>query len=69
VGLVFYGNQRQFEHDFVIAPGVDPGRIAWRIDGAGASVDAEGTFALGASNGRAKFKKPVLYQMDGDRTF
>ncbi|MGO9010590.1 MAG: SBBP repeat-containing protein [Bryobacteraceae bacterium] len=67
VDLVFYGNQRQLEYDFVIAPGADPSRIAWRIDGARASVDAEGNLALSAPNGPASFKKPVLYQMDGGR--
>jgi uncharacterized protein (TIGR03437 family) len=67
VDLVFYGNQRQLEYDFVIAPGADASHIAWRIDGAGASVDAEGNLALRAFNGRASFKKPVLYQKDGDK--
>jgi len=67
VDLVFYGNQRQLEYDFVVAPGADPSRIAWRIDGARASVDAEGNLVLSASNGPASFKKPALYQLDGDR--
>ena len=67
VDLVFYGNQRQLEYDFVVAPGADPSRIAWRIDGARASVDAEGNLVLNAPNGPAIFKKPVLYQMDGDK--
>jgi uncharacterized protein (TIGR03437 family) len=67
VDLVLYGNQRQLEYDFVVAPGADPSRIAWRIDGARASVDAEGNLALSAPNGPAALKKPVLYQMDGDR--
>ena len=67
VDLVFYGNQRQLEYDFVVAPGADPSRIAWRIDGARASVDAEGNSVLNAPNGPAIFQKPVLYQMDGDR--
>src|ERR1019366_3558101 len=63
VDLVFYGNQRQLEYDFVAAPG----RIAWRIDGARARVDSQGNLVLSAPNGPARFKKPVLYQMDGDR--
>ena len=67
VDLVFYGNQRQLEYDFVVAPGADPSRIAWRIDGAGASVDAEGSLDLSAPNGLASFKKPVLYQMDAGK--
>ena len=67
VDLVFYGNQRQLEYDFVVAPGADPGRIAWRIDGATASVDAQGNLALNAPHGPATFWKPVLYQMDGNK--
>ena len=67
VDLVFYGNQRQLEYDFIVAPGADPSRIAWRIDGARASVDSVGNLILRAPNGPASFKKPVLYQMDGDK--
>ncbi len=65
--LVFYGNQRQLEYDFVVAPDADPSPIAWRIDGARASVDTQGNLALSAPDGLAIFKKPVLYQMDGDK--
>jgi Beta-propeller repeat len=67
VDLVFYGNQRQLEYDFVVAPGADPSRIAWRIDGARALVDAQGNLTLRAPHGPATFKKPELYQMDGDQ--
>jgi hypothetical protein len=66
VDLIFYGNQRQLEYDFVVAPGADPGRIAWQIDGASAALDAEGNLRLNAPHGSASFKKPLLYQMDGD---
>ena len=66
VDLVFYGNQRQLEYDFVVAPGADSSRIAWRIDGARASLDAQGNLALSAPNGPATFKKPMVYQMAGD---
>jgi hypothetical protein len=67
VDLVFYGNQRQLEYDFVVAPGADAGEIAWQIDGAHATVDAEGNLILSAANGPASFKKPILYQMDDDK--
>ncbi|HTT61854.1 MAG TPA: hypothetical protein VMG35_08435, partial [Bryobacteraceae bacterium] len=67
VDLAFYGNQRQLEYDFVVAPGADPSRIAWRIEGARAGVDAEGNLVLNAPNGPAVFKKPVLYQTNGDQ--
>ena len=34
VNLTYYGNQRQLEYDFTVAPGADPGVIAIRFDGA-----------------------------------
>ena len=67
VDLVFYGNQRQLEYDFVVAPGADPSRIAWRIEGAHAGVDAVGNLTLRVASGPASFEKPRLYQMDGDK--
>ncbi|MGA2502352.1 MAG: SBBP repeat-containing protein, partial [Tepidisphaeraceae bacterium] len=67
VDLVFYGNQRQLEYDFVVSPGADASHIAWRIDGARARVDAEGNLVLESRHGQATFRKPVLYQMDGTK--
>ena len=29
IDLIYYGNQRRLEHDFVVAPGADPGRITF----------------------------------------
>jgi hypothetical protein len=41
VDLVYYGNQRQLEYDFVVAPGADPNRIRLSFAGAeGMRVDA-----------------------------
>src|SRR5439155_11923742 len=34
VDLVYYGNQRQLENDFVVAPGTDPGMINLAFGGA-----------------------------------
>ncbi len=31
VDVVYYGNQRQLEYDFIVAPGADPRRIAQAI--------------------------------------
>ena len=63
--LVFYGTQRQLEYDFVLAPGADPGRIAWQIEGAGAAIDSDGNLVLHAPKGSVTFRKPVIYQRDG----
>src|SRR6266851_6054794 len=34
IDLVYYGNQRQLEYDFIVAPRADAKRIALKIDGA-----------------------------------
>lgn len=67
IDLVFYGNQQQLEYDFVVAPGADPSRIEWQVEGAALSVDRHGDLRLDAAHGPAGFKKPVLYQIDGNR--
>ena len=33
VDLVFYGNQRRLEYDFIVAPGADPKAIALNLEG------------------------------------
>lgn len=33
VDVRFYGQERHLEHDFILAPGADPGRIALRFEG------------------------------------
>ena len=65
VDLVFYGNQRELEYDLVLAPGADPGRIAWRLDGARARADRKGNLILRARHGAVVFDRPAVYQMDG----
>jgi hypothetical protein len=67
IDLVFYGNQQQLEYDFVVAPGADPGRIQWQIEGAALSVDRHCDLQMAAPNGPASFKKPVLYQRYGNQ--
>lgn len=63
VDLIYYGNQRQLEYDFAVAPGADPGSIRLHFDGAKKSkVDADGNLRIIASNGAIVFHKPVLYQ-------
>jgi hypothetical protein len=69
VDLVYYGNQRQLEHDFIVAPGADPGLISLRIEGAKKlSLDSRGDLVLKTPNGEIRLQKPVIYQdVDGVR--
>lgn len=66
VDLVYYGNQRQLEYDFVVAPGADPKPIQLRFDGAKAlRLDGAGNLVIAAANGEVAFEKPAVYQMAG----
>ncbi len=62
VDLVFYGNHRQLEYDFVVAPGADHTQIAWKIPRAALKLDPDGNLLLQA-DGPASFRKPSVYQM------
>ena len=66
VDLIFYGNQRQLEHDFVVAPGADPGQIALHLEGCQeVSLDGEGNLNMKVGRGEVQLQKPLIYQ-EGD---
>jgi len=47
IDLVYYGNQRQLEFDFQIAPGADPNLIQIEFDGADSmELDRDGNLVL-----------------------
>ncbi|MGA3299687.1 MAG: SBBP repeat-containing protein, partial [Candidatus Acidiferrales bacterium] len=63
VDLMFYGNRRELEYDFVVAPGADPKSIALNVEGARKiHLDAHGNLLLDVIGGEVKFKKPDVYQ-------
>ena len=67
VDLVFFGNQRRLEHDFVVAPGTDPGVIAFEVTGGErVAIDSAGDLVVTAAAGGtdARLARPVLYQDD-----
>ena len=74
VDLVYYGNQRQLEYDFVVAPGADPNRIALDIAAESASagkhisaplhIADNGDLLVPTDSGEVRFHKPVVYQTD-----
>src|SRR3989441_6768413 len=70
IDLVYYGNQRQLEYDFVVAPGADPNRIVLGFQGAERlEINAEGELVLHAGGGALRQQKPVIYQeINGVRT-
>jgi hypothetical protein len=71
VDLVYYGNQRQLEYDFVVQPGADPKAIklgfAGDVTGEHATplrIDGNGDLVVGTDGGEVIFHKPVVYQSE-----
>jgi hypothetical protein len=62
VDLIYYGNQRQMEYDFVVAPGADPQAIRFAVSGAKVRLDSSGDLVMHTSLGDVRHHKPVIYQ-------
>lgn len=63
VDLVYYGNQRQLEYDFIVQPNVDPRRIALSFEAPGTpTIENGGALALHAAARELRWKAPVAYQ-------
>src|SRR4029077_15824254 len=63
VDLLFHGDERQLEYDFVVAPGADPSKIAFRISGAARmKINAHGDLVLHGMDSDFVMQKPVVYQ-------
>lgn len=69
IDVFYYGNQRQLEHDFVVAPGADPGKILLNFQGAeNLELDTRGDLVVHTAAGEVRLKRPVVYQeIDGSR--
>lgn len=68
IDLVFYGNPRQLEYDFVLAPGADPNAIRLAFEGVeGMRVADNGDLILRVAGGELVQKAPKVYQeVDGE---
>ncbi|MBI3000509.1 MAG: SBBP repeat-containing protein [Deltaproteobacteria bacterium] len=63
INLVFYGNQRQLEYDFVVSPGTNPSVIQLAFEGADKiEVDTKGDLILRTALGDLRLHKPLVYQ-------
>jgi len=69
VDLVYYGNQRQLEYDFVVAPYAEAKPIHLHFDGAKKlRLGSDGDLDVITRNGWIAFHKPAVYQdIDGQR--
>ena len=69
VDLVYYGQGRQLEYDFIVAPGANPGSIRFALETgdtkretADWKVESNGDLIVALDGGDVRFHKPVVYQ-------
>jgi hypothetical protein len=63
IDVVFYGNGRNFEYDFVLAPGADPRRIRMAFHGVDArQLTATGDLLLTVEGQTIRHRRPQVYQ-------
>ena len=68
IDLVYHGNQRELEYDFVVAPGADPSNIRLAVSGATqVKLGNDGELLLDTDSGTLAHSKPVIYQNIGGR--
>jgi hypothetical protein len=64
VDLVYYGNARRLEYDFVLAPKTDPAVLAIRFTGADRiRVDRDGNLVFTLGHAEISQPKPLVYQV------
>jgi len=63
IDLVWYGNQRQLEYDFIVQPGGDAGQIQVAYEGVESlRLEANGDLMLRTAHGEWRQQKPKVYQ-------
>src|ERR1700683_445153 len=66
VDLLFHGDEQQLEYDFIVSPGADPSKVAFRFSGAKKiEIASDGDLILYAGNSDFRMRRPKVYQTDG----
>jgi hypothetical protein len=67
IDLLYYGQQRELEYDFVVAPGADPSAITLSFQGMqNLDLNAQGDLVLHTAGGDLVEHAPVIYQETAD---
>ncbi len=69
IDLVYYGNQRRLEFDFLVRPGADHKSIRMKFKNVNhLNLDRDGNLILGVAGGKILLEKPLIYQqVDGKK--
>jgi hypothetical protein len=63
IDVVYYGNQRRLEYDFIVEPGADPENIVLAFEGADKiELDRGGDLVLHVRGETIRHQKPAVYQ-------
>jgi hypothetical protein len=63
VDAVFYGNKGALEYDLVLAPGADPAKLSFALEGARSmSLAGNGDLVFALPNAEVRQLKPMVYQ-------
>ncbi len=67
IDLIYHGNHRRLEYDFVVAPGADPHAITLSLETGNSKLDIDknGDLAIRSAAGELRFHKPIIYQPAG----
>ena len=66
IDLLYYGNRRQLEYDFILAPGANPDSIRLGLSGTRQpKIDPDGDLVLPVGDGELRLRKPTVYQKIG----
>jgi hypothetical protein len=65
VDLVYYGNQKHLEYDFLVAPRADPKQVKLHFAGAqGVHINTVGDLIVRVQGRELTWRKPTVYQQD-----
>ena len=68
IDMVYRFDQGHVEHDFILAPGADPGRILMDFEGGQSlRLDTRGSLLISVEGGDLTYKAPKLYQLLNDK--
>ncbi|HKD40870.1 MAG TPA: SBBP repeat-containing protein [Myxococcaceae bacterium] len=69
IDLIYYGNQRQLEYDFIIRPGANPDAIRWSFEGTEAlELSSQGDLIVRFAGNELRQQRPRVYQQIGNET-
>ena len=66
IDLIYFGQSRRLEYDFIVSPDADPSAIRLAFAGVDdIAIDAHGDLVLETGGESLRFHKPILYQLAG----